>query len=254
MRLGVLATGSRGNAFIVEHDGCSILIDAGLSCRKHIERQEAAGLTGIVPDALLLSHEHSDHVSGAGVVARRWGIPVYGTEGTLAGAGRRFGRLPAGTGILSNGSSMKLGPFRLEAFSVAHDAADPSGFVIEWPGGRLGIATDLGHPGPLVRESLSGCTALVLEFNHDEEMLWNGSYPWHLKQRIASSTGHLSNETAASLLDTVLHSGLRVCVLAHLSQENNVPDLAVRASREAAGDSVMICAGMQDNALPIIDI
>jgi len=254
VRLGILASGSRGNAFLVEHEDCVILIDAGLSCRKHTERSESAGFTGAVPDILLLSHEHTDHVSGAGVVARRWRIPVYGTEGTLTGASRRFGKLPAGTGVLANGSRMKHGPFVIEAFSVAHDAADPSGFVIECSGGRIGIATDLGCPGPLVRESLSGCSALVLEFNHDEDMLWNGSYPWHLKQRIASSTGHLSNEVAASLLDSVLHPGLKLCVLAHLSQENNLPDLAVRASREAAGESVMIWAGKQDSALPAIEI
>jgi phosphoribosyl 1,2-cyclic phosphodiesterase len=253
VRLGVLASGSSGNALALEHQGFTLLVDSGLSGRKHQTRLEACGMADSRPAAILVTHEHSDHVSGVGVVSRKWRIPVYASGGTLGASAHRMGRLTAPV-VFDNGASMEIGPFRVSSFRLAHDAADPSGFIVEWEGGRLGIATDLGHPGPLVMESLSGCTALVLEFNHDEDMLWSGSYPWHLKQRIASSTGHLSNAVAAELLASVLHPGLRVCVLAHLSQENNLPSLAVEASRGVAGESVMIVAGMQDLALPVIEL
>ncbi len=253
MRLGVLASGSRGNAFVIEHDGCMVFIDAGLSGRKHTERLLEAGFCGIFPVALFISHEHSDHVKGAGILARKWNIPVYGSSGTLNAARRSLGKLP-GTEILENGTGVDFGSFTVSAFSVAHDAIDPSGYVIEWDSGKLGVATDLGKSSPLVEENLAGCSAVVLEFNHDEDMLWNGSYPWHLKQRIASTTGHLSNIAASDLLGAVFHRDLKVCVLAHLSQENNSPHLAEKASREVAGGIVKIHTGMQDIPLPAMNL
>lgn len=253
MRLGVLASGSRGNAFVIEHDGCMVFIDAGLSGRKHTERLLESGFGGFFPQALFISHEHSDHIKGAGILARKWNIPIYGSSGTLNASMRRLGKLP-GTEILKNGTGVDLGSFTVNAFSVAHDAADPSGFVIEWSSGKLGIATDLGKSSPLVEENLAGCSAIVLEFNHDEGMLWEGSYPWNLKQRIASTTGHLSNSAASELLGAVYHRDLKVCVLAHLSQENNLPHLAEKASREVAGGTVMIRTGMQDIPLPALDL
>jgi len=253
VRLGILASGSRGNAIVLEHAGISVFIDAGLSGRRHFERLTASGFAGLKPAALLLSHEHSDHVSCAGVLARKWGIPVCGTTGTLGACRRSLGRVP-GIEVLENGSVMDLGEFSISAFSIAHDAVDPSGYLVEWDSGRLGIVTDLGVSSPLVEESLSGCTALVLEFNHDEDMLWNGSYPWNLKQRIASNIGHLSNHAASELLAAVMHRELRTCVLAHLSQENNLPRLAEEASREVTGGGVEILTGMQDEPLPALEI
>lgn len=253
MRLGVLASGSRGNAFVIEHDGCMVFFDAGLSGRKHTERLRQSGFEGIHPQALFVSHEHSDHIKGAGIVARKWNIPIYGSSGTLNASKGKLGKLP-GTEVLENGTGVDFGSFTVNAFSVAHDAADPSGYVIEWSSGKLGIATDLGKSSHLVRDRMSGCSAIVLEFNHDEDMLWEGSYPWHLKQRIASTTGHLSNDSAAELLGAVYHRDLMVCVLAHLSQENNLPSLAEKASREVAGGKVKIHVGMQDTPLPAMDL
>ncbi len=253
MRLGVLASGSRGNAFVIEHDGCMVFFDAGLSGKKHTERLLEAGFAGLFPEALFISHEHSDHIKGAGVLARKWNIPVYGSSGTLNASRRNLGKLP-GTEILENGTGVDFRSFKVSAFSVAHDAADPSGYVIEWDSGKLGIATDLGKSSPLVEANLKGCSAVVLEFNHDEDMLWNGSYPWYLKQRIASTTGHLSNNTASDLLGEVYHRDLKVCVLAHLSQENNYPHLAENASREVAGGTIRIHTGMQDVPLPALDL
>lgn len=253
MRLGVLASGSRGNAFTVEHDGVMIFIDAGLSGKVHTSRLVDSGFSGIHPQALFVSHEHSDHVKGAGVLSRKWRIPVFATDGTLNASRYRLGKIQEAI-VFPNGTSFDFGAYSISAFSVAHDAADPSGYVIEWDYGRLGIATDLGQSSPLVKESLSGCTALVLEFNHDEDMLWEGNYPWSLKQRIASTTGHLSNQAAAELLGSVSHKNLEVCVLAHLSQENNLPSLAENALRKVVGESLKILTGMQDIALPALDL
>ncbi|MBD3277903.1 MAG: MBL fold metallo-hydrolase [Candidatus Aegiribacteria sp.] len=253
VRLGVLASGSRGNAFVVEHDGSAVFIDAGLSGKRHMKRMIRAGFDDIRPLALLLSHEHSDHVSGAGVIARKWSIPVVATNGTVVASRGKLGKVPE-IEILPNGSTVDFGSFTVSAFSVPHDAADPSGFIVRWDAGKLGIATDLGRAGPLVHDSLSNCTAVVLEFNHDEDMLWEGSYPWRLKQRIASTTGHLSNCAASRLLSAVWSRELRTCVLAHLSQENNLPHLAEKASRKVAGGSVSIHTGMQDESLPALHI
>jgi phosphoribosyl 1,2-cyclic phosphodiesterase len=252
--LAVLASGSGGNALAVEHDGITVFFDAGLSCREHLKRLEQAGFTGIEPVALFLTHEHSDHVSGAGVVARKWGIPVYATGGTFRGTGGRIGKLPEAV-EMENGSTVEMKSMSVTSFSLPHDADDPSGYVIEWNGGRLGIATDLGTPGPLVVQMLSGCSSLVLEFNHDRDMLWSGPYPWPLKQRIDSSTGHLSNEAAASLLETVVDEELGVCVLAHLSEENNRPGLAMEAARSVLGGKRRkVLAGRQDCSLPSLDL
>jgi phosphoribosyl 1,2-cyclic phosphodiesterase len=254
MRLAVLASGSSGNALAVEHEGTTVFIDSGLSAREHARRLEQAGFSGVEPVALFLTHEHSDHVNGAGVVARKWKIPVFATQGTLDGSGGRMGKVPEEVAI-ENGSTIEMKSMRVTSFSVPHDADDPSGYVIEWNGGRLGIATDLGIPGPLVTRMLSGCTALVLEFNHDRDMLWSGPYPWPLKQRIDSNTGHLSNDTAAGLLESVDSECLGTCVLAHLSEENNRPELAMDAARKVlTGTCGKIMAGMQHRALHCLDL
>ncbi len=251
MRLAVLASGSNGNAIAVEHEGYGLFFDAGLSGKRHSERLCESGLNVMEPHALFITHEHSDHIKGAGIIARKWQLPIYATSGSLGACKTKIGKVPSAN-VLVNGENIEMGPFTIHAFSVAHDAADPSGFIIEWSGGRLGIATDLGKVGPLVKDSLSGCTALVIEFNHDEEMLWNGSYSWPLKERIASNHGHLSNEDASVLLERVQSDDLVCCVLAHLSEENNKPHLAEVASQRVAGESVTIYTGMQDKALQAI--
>jgi phosphoribosyl 1,2-cyclic phosphodiesterase len=229
-----------------------LYFDSGLSGREHARRLCQSGLECGPPDAIFLSHEHSDHLRGVGVLARKFDAPVYTSPGTAEAASKRLGRLPELV-AMPNGDRVDMGTLSVSSFSVPHDAADPSGYVIQWSGGRLGIATDLGVAGPLVRASLSGCSALLLEFNHDLEMLWNGSYPWPLKQRIASATGHLSNESAAELLSSVAHGGLRVVVLAHLSEENNRADLASDAAREVLKGQA-VYAGLQDRPLVSMDL
>ena len=254
MKLAVLASGSGGNALAIVHEGVAIFFDAGLSCREHTRRLEQAGLRGVNPVALFLTHEHTDHVSGAGVIARKWEIPVFASPGTFRGSGGRLGRIPEAV-PLENGCTVEMNSISVTGFSLPHDADDPSGYVIAWNGGRLGIATDLGSPGPLVEQMLSGCSSLVLEFNHDRNLLWSGSYPWPLKQRIDSCTGHLSNEAAASLLESLNHEGLEVCVLAHLSEENNRPGLALEAARNVlGGERMTILTGKQESSLPALDL
>jgi phosphoribosyl 1,2-cyclic phosphodiesterase len=254
MKLAVLASGSSGNALAVVHEGIAIFFDAGLSCREHMRRLEQAGFGRINPVALFLTHEHSDHVSGAGVVSRRWEIPVFASPGTFRGTEGRLGKIPEAVPV-ENGCTVEMSCISVTSFCLPHDADDPSGYVIAWNGGRLGIATDLGSPGPLVRQMLSGCSSLVLEFNHDRDLLWSGSYPWPLKQRIDSCTGHLSNEAAASLLESVDHRGLEVCVLAHLSAENNSPGLAMEAARSVLGSGrKKILTGKPDCSLPALDL
>lgn len=252
MRVAVLASGSRGNAVVLEHDGAVLYFDSGLSGREHARRLGQSGLDCGPPSAIFLSHEHSDHLRGVGVLARKFEAPVYTSPGTADAASNRLGRVP-GLVRMPNGDSVELGGLRVSSFSVPHDAADPSGYVIQWSGGRLGIATDLGVAGPLVRSSLLGCSALLLEFNHDLEMLWNGRYPWPLKQRIASATGHLSNDSAAELLASVADAGLKLVVLAHLSEENNRAELASNAAREVLEDQA-VYAGLQDRALVSMDL
>jgi len=254
LNIGVLSSGSSGNALLVEHEGRSIFFDAGLSGCEHLKRMQQAGFGALCPLGLFVSHEHGDHSRGAGVLARKWRVPVFSTKGTFFGSGFNRQKLPAGAERFENGDTIDLGPFRVTTFRISHDASDPTGFVVEAGGVRIGIATDMGEAGPLVLSMLSCCDGLVLEFNHDLEMLWDGPYPWPLKQRISSGLGHLSNDDAATLLGRIAHGGLKVCVLAHLSQENNTPELALESARRVTGDRFALVAGSRHHALPMIQV
>ncbi len=226
----VLASGSKGNAILVSSTHTSILIDAGLSAREVLRRM-CATVRSIPPQALLISHEHSDHVRGLGVLSRRLDLPVYLTQDTLA-------RMPASAGyparaeIIHAEQSFTVGDLGVTAFSVPHDAADPVGFVVEHDGLRLGICTDLGASTDTVLRHLKGCQALILEANHDLDLLWGGPYPGFLKKRIAGQRGHLSNRQTCELLHALCHPALETVVMAHLSEVNNSPD-CIR--RELAG-------------------
>lgn len=239
---------------VVEHEGRCLFFDCGLSGREHLNRLRASGFESALPLGIFVSHEHSDHSKCAGIIGRKWGIPVFSTSGTFTGAGLNRQNLPAGSELFRNGDTVGIGPFRVTTFRVSHDAADPSGFVVEAGGIRLGVATDMGEAGPLALRMLSGCHGLVLEFNHDLEMLWDGPYPWPLKQRVSSGLGHLSNEDASVLLEGLAHPGLGTCVLAHLSQENNTPELALESARSVSEDRFALIVGSRNRALPMIQI
>lgn len=225
MRFCVLASGSRGNAVWVEDHDSAVLIDAGLSGRELERRMAAVSLSRRKLKAILVSHEHRDHISGVGILARRFNLPVFINEPTLSACEKSLGRIkPA---FFTTGQDFELGPFQIHPFSVSHDAADPVGFTFGTNQSKLGLATDLGIATTLVRTHLSGCHAVILESNHDPEMLMNGPYPHELKRRVSSRHGHLSNVDAAALLDLLIHDGLARIVLAHLSETNNRPDLAL---------------------------
>ena len=228
LRAAVLGSGSGGNSTIVESgEGC-LLLDAGFSCRELERRLEAVGRSAADVDAVLLTHEHDDHCKGVDRFARRHQVPVYGTRGTykgqrLRGLGR-FAR-PMGPGV-----PLTAAGFRIEVFPVSHDAREPVGIVVESGGGhRLGLATDLGCRTAEAWRRLQDLDILLLESNHDLDMLRTGPYPWRLKERVASERGHLSNEDAAAGIEALLTDRLSWVVLCHLSETNNSPAFAAAA-------------------------
>lgn len=239
MRVCLLASGSKGNSIYVEAGDCKVIVDAGLSARQILARLEAIGVAGSELDAILISHEHTDHTRGAGTLARKLKIPLVASYPTAGECRVLFGA--AEVLEFESGYPFAFKDILIDPFSITHDACDPVGFLIECRGGKIGIATDLGIVTGLVREKLRGCRALVLEANHDEEMLLNGPYPWHLKQRIKSRHGHLSNIQSRELLDALIHPELEGVFLAHLSELNNDPAVA----REVAASLLQqqdICA------------
>lgn len=224
MRLLPLGSGSRGNATLVEFGTTRLLVDAGLSARALSARLEARGVAPKDIDWLLLSHEHEDHARGAERFSNRHRVPVICSAETLEALDLSPSHFACWRPLESAGVA-DLGTVTVEPFPVPHDAARPVGFIIRGEGLRVGIATDLGHATKLVRERLRGCHALLLEANHDDRMLWDGPYPWHLKQRVSGRLGHLSNQEAADVLRDAVSEECRAVVLAHLSESNNTPAL-----------------------------
>jgi phosphoribosyl 1,2-cyclic phosphodiesterase len=330
MRMTVLASGSKGNSAVIASSNTRILVDAGLSCRELMKRMAAVGEDPSQLDAILITHEHADHVSGLPVLARRLNIPVYFTEAThrawvrqmtprtsisykqwlekvqrekqerldaqalahqIATDTRADEDLPADnffadsidldavdatsdpTGALlatanedacedtpaetkqslredpaylpaveyfHAGRHLSIGDIDVLPFTIPHDAADPCGFVFCAEGLRFGFATDLGYVPENVKMALRNCDVLLLESNHDVEMLRDGPYPWSVKQRVLSRVGHLSNAAAAEFLTRDYDGGARYVVLAHLSESNNMPELARLAAEQALGDRLSL--------------
>ena len=222
----ILASGSKGNAIFISSGDTSLLIDAGLSGIEIERRLRSRGLDPNNIDAILVSHEHSDHIQGVGVLSRRFKLPVYINSKTRRSAVSQLGNL-FDFKKFECGSMFTINDLSIHPFSISHDAQDPCGFTINQNGTKIGIATDLGIATSMVKAHLKGCTLLVLEANHDEKMLINGPYPWPIKQRIKSRTGHLSNEASKTLLNELQHDGLKHVMLAHLSETNNTPQKAV---------------------------
>ncbi len=249
MRVCLLASGSRGNSAFIEADGYRLLVDVGLSGRETEKRLATLGIAGDDLHGILVSHEHHDHVGGIGPLARRFQLPVHIDRQTHA-ALPKLGKIDQ-LQHFSAGDEFSCSGLRIKTFSTTHDAINPVGFVIESAEGNVGFATDLGMPTRLVSEQLKGCRVLVLEANHDEQMLWDGPYPWPLKQRIRGRHGHLSNVETQRLLEEVCWSGLEAVFLAHLSEENNCPQLVSAMFREsfrALGLNPQIIVGSQQQA------
>jgi phosphoribosyl 1,2-cyclic phosphodiesterase len=297
MRMTVLASGSKGNSTVVATGRTRILVDAGLSCREILRRMHDAGEDPRSLDAILITHEHQDHVQGVAVLARKLGIPVYFTEmthrawvrwihprkrmtyadwlrqrqqGTASGTAaqvshtgatlaasadepeselceetaseeRDLAALPA-VSYFEAGKRFAVGDIDVVPFTIPHDAADPVGFVFEGDGVRIGFATDLGYMPANARQALRRCDVLLLESNHDTEMLRDGPYPWSVKQRVMSRVGHLSNEAAAEFLERNYDGQATYVILAHLSESNNLPALARVSAERALRDRMNLLA------------
>jgi phosphoribosyl 1,2-cyclic phosphodiesterase len=257
MRIGVLGSGSGGNAVVVESCGKRILIDAGFSCRELARRMSVLGVDPKSISALLLTHEHRDHCTGADHFAKKYKVPVLGTAGTLAGS--RLGDERSRTAVaIRSGEPREVAGFRVEAFTLPHDASDPVGFVVEDElGRRFGLAADLGCRTSLAWGRLRDVDVLVLETNHDLDMLRNGPYPWSLKQRVAGRHGHLSNREAAEGLPELIGDRLRWVVLYHLSKTNNLPALAAAAIGEVLDRercSAQMAVSEQDRPTPWLEV
>jgi phosphoribosyl 1,2-cyclic phosphodiesterase len=222
----ILASGSRGNATFVSSGSTSILIDAGLSGIEIERRLKSKGLSPKDLDAILVSHEHTDHIQGVGVLSRRFNLPVYINSKTQGAAFPQIGKVHDVKNFAC-GSTFLINDLAIHPFSISHDAEDPVGFTLNQNGTTIGIATDLGIVTAMVKEHLKGCGLLILEANHDEDMLINGPYPWSVKQRVKSRTGHLSNAASKQLLNEIQHDRLKHVILAHLSETNNTPQKAV---------------------------
>lgn len=231
MRFSVLASGSGGNACYVETAHSRVLIDAGLSCRELIRRLELVEVSPNTLDALIITHEHVDHVKGAGPLARFLDIPIYINSHTLRKGNRIFGNISRPVAI-HTGQTLTINDLVVETFTKCHDAVDPMGLILSSDGVRVGLVTDLGRSTRLVEDRLRNCHTLIIEFNHDPRMLEDGPYPWDLKKRIKGPEGHLSNQQAGELLKAVAHEDLRMVILAHLSQTNNHTQKAFQEAQD----------------------
>ena len=255
MRICVLSSGSSGNCLWVEAGSTRALFDCGLPLRETRRRALEQGLKFNELTDVFLTHEHADHCHAAGILARRLGVPVHATRGTM-----RMLRDPPPEELrlsVRAGVPVVLGGLTVTPIALPHDACEPVAYVFDDGCVKGAVVTDLGCAPPAVVRALQGLDALVLEMNHDVRMLLEGPYPWSLKKRISGGRGHLSNKQGAELLAQLLHGGLRNLTLAHLSEHNNTPSHARRAAEAVLsrfGSAARLCVGSQSRALEPIEI
>jgi phosphoribosyl 1,2-cyclic phosphodiesterase len=243
LTLCMLSSGSKGNSIYISNGSTSILVDAGLSGIEIERRMRSKELFPEKLDAIVVSHEHADHIHGVGVLSRRYSIPVYINNKTFKAASPFLGK----TYELKKfecGEKFTINNLTFHPFSISHDAEDTAGFTVSQNSTKIGIATDLGIATTMVKEHLKKCSVLILEANHDPDMLANGPYPWPLKQRIKSRTGHLSNEQSKVLLQEIQHDDLEHVILSHISETNNTPQKAI----SVVGQAITCCGARLDVA------
>jgi len=244
-----LGSGSSGNATAITDGTTTLLLDCGFSARECARRLERAGIPATSVAGILLTHEHRDHTIGVEVFARRHGVPVFATDGTLRATG--LGARVTDPRVMRSHETQRIGTLEVMPFRTSHDAEEPVGFRFESScGTRLGIATDTGTLTVETEEALSGCELIGIECNHDTAMLDNGPYPYFLKARIRSERGHLSNADAADAIVRLAGPSLRCVFALHVSRTNNTSDLAEKTVRErlvAAGIDVPVKAARQDS-------
>ncbi len=231
----VLASGSKGNCVLVASDETALLVDVGISAKRIWAALDNLSFDKNRLQGILISHEHGDHISGAGAVSRLLKIPLYLTRDTYFACKHRLGNLHDRIVFIRAGESFAIGDLVIHPFASPHDAVDSCNFTIHLmnePDRKLAIATDVGYQSRLLTTHLCNCSTLILESNHDQKMLLEGPYEWHLKQRIMSNHGHLSNLDAVGVISQVMHNGLKNLILAHLSEVNNLPDLAEQTMLE----------------------
>ena len=234
MELCSIASGSSGNCICVGSDTCHLLVDAGISGKRIEEGLMSLELKAEEMQGILVTHEHMDHIAGLGVLARRYGLPMYATAGTIAAIqeARTVGKIDGSLfHTVEPGVEFTIGDITIEPIPVSHDAADPVAYKFSQPRKAMAVITDLGPYDESLVEKLKGLDALLLEANHDVHMLQVGSYPYPLKQRILGDRGHLSNELSGRLLGEVLNDGFKAVILGHLSKENNYAQLAYETVR-----------------------
>lgn len=254
MKFSVLGSGSRGNSVYIESEKTALLIDAGFSGKQLESRLAKVDRKLQSVGAILLTHEHNDHICGAGIVSRRCSIPVYANEGTFRGGDGKLGKIGRRREF-ATGERFEFEGLEIRSFRTLHDTSDPVGYVVSDGEFTIGYCTDTGKITHLMAARLLNCDALILEFNHDPEMLKAGPYPPALQQRVRSSHGHLANEEAALFLRQLQNERLRCTVLAHLSETNNLPkialDAALKVQKETNSDLVI---ARQEMPTKLIDL
>ena len=239
VQIRTLASGSSGNSILISHGGVNILLDVGISAKQVRERLASVGLDISDISAAVISHEHIDHIRGAGVLSRRNGLKIMATEKTLEKmlSDGKLGDIPMHN-TFSRNEPFFMGEMEITAVPTPHNAVEPSAFVVRFPDGKkLSIATDLGHMPVSLRNVMKGSGMLIMESNYDEEMLRNGPYPWNVKEQIMSPTGHLSNCLSAMTLRELVTRETKYVLLAHLSENNNSPETAMRTMKKYAGET-----------------
>ncbi|HZK25944.1 MAG TPA: MBL fold metallo-hydrolase [Thermoclostridium sp.] len=262
LTLASLYSGSSGNAIYVSNENTKVLVDAGLSGKKIEQAISSIGEDIGNIQAILISHEHSDHILGAGVLARRYGIPIYANERTWDAMSCALKKINSECiQVFNTGDTFNIGDLEIQAFEIPHDAVEPVGFNISYNCKKITIATDIGHLSEYLLSCLEGSDMVLIESNHDVEMLKVGRYPWSLKQRILGDTGHLCNEMAAEVVSYLAKRGTKKFLLGHLSQENNFPELAfetvknaLRESSIIAGQDVYLSVARRDRASEQISV
>ncbi len=240
MRFCSIASGSSGNCIFVGSDTANILIDAGISAKKTIEGLTSLDVSPSELDGILVTHEHSDHIKGIGILARKYNIPIYATSGTIEGIKRcsSLGNIDESLfNVVKADEKFFLKDMLVEPVKISHDAAEPVAYTVKSDNKKVGVITDLGFYNDYIVDKMAGADILMAEANHDIRMLQVGPYPYYLKQRILSDHGHLSNENSGRMISSLLHDDIKAVFLAHLSKENNIPELAyetVRLEIEAA--------------------
>ena len=237
-----LFSGSSGNAILVSSENTLILVDAGMNCKKIVEALNIVRINPFDLSAILITHDHSDHISGLDVFTRKFSIPIYATKDTWSGihAAERKPHLPSLDNEVIPEEEFTIGNLGIVAFPTPHDTSGSCGYCFSSGSHKAAIATDIGYMTDTIFEHLRGCEGILLEANYDKDMLWNGEYPYYLKKRIDGNYGHLCNDDCASTVAALCKAGTRHFILGHLSKENNLPQVAERTVVRALQDEDLV--------------